>query len=137
MAFNGALSWKTFNDFYSTDYLMSMNNSAMNLDKKFLTTMPKDNYYIKPTQDIILNYASYAEPTTGTTELLLYCETNTADVFFNQLVGWGTQYPIVQQINVKPSNVGISQPETVDYYDVWLESNGVRESEKRRFYIDH
>ena|SRR3990172_3518593 len=133
--FNGALPFNSFPTYDYQDYIM--NGIGSPAAAILLTSMPRDGFYITPTQDVLINFANYF-----TNNDIVHFENDGGDILSVTYYTIGSTEPILR------ANVSPTSPTTVvsgtapllkantEWYDVWVEGPNTQMSEKIRFYID-
>lgn len=133
--FNGSvpfLNWPSWND---ANYKMTSASST----RSFLSSIPRDGFYVTEDQDLRLNFANYFVNSER-----VYFENDGGDLFY---ISTGTSMAgeAVISVNASPSTtmsttVSGTLPlvkANTEYYDVWVASSGgTQYSEKIRIYID-
>lgn len=131
--FNGSLAFVPFKSYDMNDYVMATGDSST----EFLTSMPRNAFYVYDTQDFRLNFANYflADPTVhflndGGDEFTITTSSQSAQALLG--VNAGPQTTMSATVS---GTAPLVKPDTL-YYDVWVQDGGSKISEMIRIYID-
>lgn len=143
--FNGTTNWEDWINWYSPYY------SICNNPQTLLTTIPRNNFYMRPTQTFYVDYA-YADTTgcTGTYDKIIFTNSNGDELYSDDIndddpttfprpwvrqadVGPNTQFAV----NVTTGSLPLIKPDTEWYEFYFSGSTGSTFSETIRIYIDN
>lgn len=135
--FNGALKFKDFPSFVSSDYKML----APSTTNRMLTSLPDTGFTIRTTQDLIANVCNFFTTSVAT---YVYFQNSNGDILRKTTGSSSTS--AIRQVTIGPNNVGaltvvsgtlpLIKSDTT-YYDVWIVSNALGQaSRKYRISID-
>lgn len=144
--FDGACSWfnlmdvyKEFNNWSSSDYLITELVGIQPSNKKFLTNMPV-NFTMRLEQIIYLNYAyrsiDIISDNLKEIKLVVIDSTGIVNenfVIYNQPTD---NKIIINQVALRPGGFTTPLSPDAEYFEFYLTSNNLRASEIRRVYID-
>lgn len=132
--FNGSVPFVDFPNWDESDYKMTSTSST----HKFLSSIPRNGFYVTPTQDVRLNFTNWFANTRT-----IYFENDGGDLF-SVTTGTSMTGEAIISASVGPTTTMSSTivgtlplvKPTTQYYDVWVTNATNQYSEKIRFYID-